>query len=90
MKWWYDANTMRTADGHELIRRTQLEEAAERLWRVGIRNRFLLIDILSSLSGLSIAEVRFTLELYFANADSSFSNPLTRLTPAGFGSLSAD
>jgi len=61
--WEYDPKSLTTEDGHDILRRTDIEEAADRLWRIGVRNQLLMTDILSSLSGLSHGEVMFTLQL---------------------------
>ena len=63
MGWKYDPNTKATGDGQDILRRTDLEEAAERLWEVGIRNQRVIEDVLKALSGLSHSEVRFNLTL---------------------------
>jgi hypothetical protein len=63
--WAYDPKAKTTVDGHDIVRRTDLEEAADRLWKIGIRNQRLLLSILAALSGLDAEEVRFTLELCY-------------------------
>lgn len=63
MGWTYDPNSQTTDDGHDLLRRTDLDEAVERLRRAGIRNRSLLVDVLQALSGLSRGEVQFTVDM---------------------------
>jgi hypothetical protein len=66
MKMWaYDPKYRTTVDGHDILRRTDLEEAADRLWKAGIRNRRLMVEILSTLSGLERDEVLFTLRLSY-------------------------
>jgi hypothetical protein len=63
--WAYDFTLKSTADGHDILRRTDVEEAADRLWKAGIRNQYLMVEILSVLSGLTADEVTFTLRLCF-------------------------
>lgn len=64
--WKYYPNTKATGDGQDILRRIDLEEAVERLWAVGIRNRPVIVDVLKALSGLSGGEVRFNVELALA------------------------
>ena len=54
---------MTTGDGQDLLKRTELEEVADRLCKAGIRNQRLMVDILKALSGPSSGEVRFNIEL---------------------------
>ena len=63
MSWSYDPKSLSTGDGRDLLTRTELEEAADRLWKAGIRNQALMVDILKALSGLSHGEVKFTIQL---------------------------
>jgi hypothetical protein len=63
--WEYQPKLKTTESGHDILRRTDLEEAADRLWKAGIRNRRLMINVLSALSRLGEDEVRFTLDLCY-------------------------
>ena len=54
---------MSTDDGRELLRRVQIDEAIHRLLGAGITNQLELTRILAALTGLSMKEVTFNVEL---------------------------
>lgn len=64
-RWNYNPITKSTDDGHDIVARTELEEAAERLWAAGVRSRSLIVDTLTALSGLSRGEVAFSIDTHF-------------------------
>jgi hypothetical protein len=92
--WNYNPKTRTTGDeGSAIIPRSSLEETIETLLAAGIRNRLLLIDILTAISGLSRQEVSFNVHLVCEAAGSEhilttvigrpteFTKPLIRAAP---------
>ena len=67
--WFYNPQTRSTGDGHNLIPRTNLEVAAERLYAGGMRNQLELVDCLKALTGLSRGEIRFNVGLMFESLE---------------------
>lgn len=60
--WTYDPKKMSTGDGHDLLPRVAVEEAAERLCALGMK-RYLVIDVLKTLSRLPRGEIEFTVSM---------------------------
>jgi hypothetical protein len=66
--WTYDPKTrLAGSDGGELIPRVRLEEAIDALGAAGLRNRSLVIDVLTALSGLSRQEIEFNVSMALDN-----------------------
>lgn len=65
MSWEFNPETMSTGDDKGLLRRVQIDEAIYLLILAGMTNQLEITRVVSALTGLSTAEVRFNVELAF-------------------------
>lgn len=65
MTWTYNPETKRTDDPQGIIPRELLEESVARLHDAGSR-QWEIVRVMACLTGLSMAEVSFTVDLVFS------------------------
>lgn len=80
-QWSYNPETLSTGDDFGIVRRHDIDAAALLLHDGGVRNRKLIVDVLTLLSSLSRGEVSFNVEQALAPSGITSGVPAKQLFP---------